>query len=232
MPIIPLTVSFSQVLRNLEGPRPVCPSDPNHPLVRNGTSTRPVQDGRGIYVLTIQRYRCRTCGVTDSALPYDCRPYTAHTWAVVLAVGWLWPQAYHWTWKRCHQWLAAHQIDAHQRTLERWAAHWRDGAAIVIQRAIQWIATRYGTRAVPVWPDPDQPLWHHWWQLWREVVQLSGDPKIHRGGWIAESVLWGWIPVTFFAGLARRPQCRTLSVEVKEVDTETDTDTEIDTDTT
>ncbi len=110
--MIPLTVSFSQVLRNLEGPRPVCPSDPNHPLVRNGTSTRPVQDGRrGIYVLTIQRYRCRTCGVTDSALPYDCRPYTAHTWAVVLAVGWLGPQAYHWTWARCHQWLADHHID-------------------------------------------------------------------------------------------------------------------------
>ncbi len=54
---------------------------------------------------------------------------------------------------------------------------------------------------------------------------MSDDPKIRRGGWIAGSVLWGWIPVTFFAGLARRPHCRTLSVEVKEVDTETDTAT-------
>jgi hypothetical protein len=60
-----------------------------------------------------------------------------------------------------------------QRTLERWAAHWRDGAAIVIQRAIQWIAQMYGTRAVPVWPEPEQPLWHHWRPLWQGVVQMS-----------------------------------------------------------
>ncbi len=107
MAIIALTMSLSPVLRGDRGPCPPCPTNADPVLVRNGTYTRPVQDGRGIYVLTIQRYRCRTCAVTYSALPYDCRPCTAHTWAV----GWLWPQAYHWTWKRCHQWLAAHQID-------------------------------------------------------------------------------------------------------------------------
>ena len=173
MAIIALTMSLSPVLRGDRGPCPPCPTDADPVLVRNGTSTRPVQDGRGVYILTIQRYGCRTCAVTDSALPYDCRPYTAHTWAVVWAVGWLWPQAYHWTWKRCHQWLADHHIDVHQRTLERWAARWRDGAAMVIQRAIQWIAALYGTRAVPVWPEPEQPLWHHWRPLWQGVVQMS-----------------------------------------------------------
>ena len=225
MAIIPLTVSLSQVLQGDWGPRPICPTDPNHTLVRNGTYPRHVQDGRGVYVLTIPRYRCRSCAVTYSALPYDCRPYAAYTWAMVLAVGWIWPQASHWTWTRCHQWLAAHQIDAHQRTLERWAAQWRAGAPLVIQRAIQWIAQMYGTRAVPVWPDPDQPLWHHWRQLWERVVQMSRNPGARRGGWLAGSVLWGWIPVTFFAGLARHRRCRTLSEEVKGIDNDTDTDT-------
>ncbi len=138
MTIIALTLSLSQVLRGDRGPCPSCPTDADHVLVRNGTYTRHVQDGRGVSVLT------HTCAITYSALPYDCRPYTANTWALVLAVGWIWPQAYHWTWARCHQWLADHHIDAHQRTLERWAARWRTGAAIVIARAIQWIAALYG----------------------------------------------------------------------------------------
>lgn len=225
MAIIALTLSLSQVLRGDRGPCPSCPTDADHVLVRNGTYTRHVQDGRGVSVLTIQRYRCHTCAITYSALPYDCRPYTANTWALVLAVGWIWPQAYHWTWARCHQWLADHHIDAHQRTLERWAARWRAGAAIVIARAIQWIAALYGTRAMPVWPDPDQSLWRHWRQLWQGVVQIAGDPAGSRGGLLAGSVLWGWLPITFFAGLARGSRCRTLAVEVKSVDEHTDSDT-------
>ena len=88
----------------------------------------------------------------------------------------------------------------------------------MIQRAIPWIAALYGTRAVPVWPD--QPLWHHWRQLWQGVVQMPRDPEGCRGGWIAGSVLWGWIPVTFFVG-----QYRTLSVEVKLIHDSTDSDT-------
>ena len=224
MAIIHLVVSLGQVLQSHWGPHPACPTDASHSLVRNGTYTRHAQDGRGVYVLTIQRYRCRICAVTYSALPYDCRPYTANTWPLVLAVGWIWPQASHWTWKRCHQWLADHQVDAHQRTLERWAAHWRAGAAVLIQRAIQWIAQMYGTRAVPVWPDPDQSLWHHWRQLWQGVVQVSRDREARRGGLLAGSVLWGWIPITFFAGLARRTPCRTLSVEVQWVHDSTDAD--------
>ena len=83
MAIIALTLSLSQVLRGDRGPCPPCPTDADHVLVRNGTYTRHVQDGRGVSVLTIQRYRCHTCAITYSALPYDCRPYTANTWALV-----------------------------------------------------------------------------------------------------------------------------------------------------
>ena len=75
------------ILRGDRGPGPPCPTDADPVLVRNGTYTRPVQDGRGVYVLTIQRYRCCTCAITYSALPYDCRSYTANTWALMLAVG-------------------------------------------------------------------------------------------------------------------------------------------------
>ncbi len=117
-----LTVSLRQALQGQTGPRPVCPVESHHTLVRDGTDMRHAQDGRGVYYLAIQRYRCQACGVTYSALPYDCRPYTSSTWPLVLAVGWIWHRVPGWTWEWCHQWLSDHQIDLHQRTLDRWAA--------------------------------------------------------------------------------------------------------------
>lgn len=106
-----LTVSLRQALQGQTGPRPVCPVESHHTLVRDGTYMRHAQDGRGVYYLAIQRYRCQACGVTYSALPYDCRPYTSSTWPLVLAVGWIWHRVPGWTWEWCHQWLSDHQID-------------------------------------------------------------------------------------------------------------------------
>lgn len=178
---------------------PACPRGA-HRLVRNGSFVRLAEDGRGIYSLRIQRYLCRSCAVTYSALPYDCRPYTASTWAITTAVGWIWREEHQWTWQACHDWLKAHQIDHHQRTLERWASRWRAGRPTLIQRAIQWIGQVWGTRAVPVWPEPDRTLLQHWRQLWRQIVHRA--PPAGRGGVLAGSVLWGWLPITFFAGLS------------------------------
>ncbi len=222
MAIIYVMVSLRQVLRGQWGPPPVCPVDSDHPLVRNGTNWRHARDHHGSHPIAIQRYRCRDCGVTYSALPYDCRPYTAHTWPLVWALGWIWPRDRHWTWARCQRWLAAHHLDLHLRTLQRWAARWRAGESLLIATAIDWIAKNYGTRAVSVWPEADQTRLQHWRALWKSVVAVSA-PGAAQGGWLTGSTLWGWIPLTFFAGLASPAKCHTLSMEVKPVDETLDT---------
>lgn len=200
MPIIYLSASLRQVLDGQDGSPPSCPTDPHHALVRNGTYARQVQGRIGWSTLVVQRYLCRTCAVTYSALPYDCRPYTAYSWAIVLAAGWIWPRERHWTWARCHAWLRQHQIDAHQRTVERWAARWRAGEAALIRTALRWIAKQLGTRSLPVWPLPPDTRLHHWRLLWKMVTHHRPPARI--GGWIANSCLWEWIPITFFAGMA------------------------------
>ena len=201
MAIIYGTLSLRQVLQGQEIPRPPCANDVGHVLARNGTFQRGVQDGRGAYRLTIQRYRCRTCSLTFSVLPYDCRPFANHAWSLVLAVGWVWREEHGWTWAKCQQWLAAHHLELHQRTVERWAARWRAGAARVITTAIRWIAEHFGTREVSVWQGPDPSVLTHWRVLWKAVVAIDPGRSLY-GGWVAASTLWGWIPVTFFAGMA------------------------------
>lgn len=216
MAIIALTVSLRQALRGEWGPRPSCPTDPQHPLIRNGTFLR--QAGNSEVPLRIQRYRCRPCAKTYSALPYDCRPYTSYLWPVVVAVGWIWPLEHRWTWRQCHRWLAENAMDVHQRTVERWAARWRAGNGPLLITAARWIAAHYGTRRVPVWHTEGETPLQHWRALWRGVVQVeraAGNPQAAVGGWLAGSVLWGWLPSTFFAGLAGPTERRTLTVEVK-----------------
>lgn len=199
MAIILLPVSFRQVLRGDVVPRPDCPADHNHVLVRNGTFTRCVEDGHGVHEVTIQRYLCRSCKKTYSALPHDCRPYTAVTWSLVLAVGVLWRER-GWSLKRCQDWLSERGLDHDERTLARWAARWRAGIPRIIRRAIKWVAKLWGTRAISVWPRGTWTGLQHWRALWRAMHAWL--PEARYGGWLANSLLWGWLPITFFAGMA------------------------------
>jgi hypothetical protein len=199
MAIILLPVSFRQVLRGEVVPRLDCPADVTHVLVRNGTFLRHVEDGRGVHDITIQRYLCRSCQTTYSALPYDCRPYTAVTWSLVLAVGILWRER-GWSLNRCQGWLVAHGLDYNERTLMRWTARWRAGMPEIIRQALRWVANVWGTRALPVWPQDSWTQLQHWRALWRAAhTQI---PPARYGGWLATSLLWGWLPITFFAGMA------------------------------
>ena len=122
MAIILLPISSRQLYTQLLAGSPVCPVDPNHPLVKNGTYTRHADSIAADAVLTIQRYLCRVCETTYSALPYDLRPYSTATWGVTLAVGAVWRVEFQWTWKDCLAWLEAHHLPYHLRTLQRWAA--------------------------------------------------------------------------------------------------------------
>ena len=216
MAIIYVTVSLRQALQGQWGPPPVCPVNGDHRMVRNGQYGRHGRDRTGSHRIIIQRSRCQDCAVTYSALPYDCRPYTAHTWPLVLALGWVWPRERHWTWARCQQWLTVHHLDLHLRTMQRWAARWRAGESCLITRAIQWIAQTFGTREIPVWPKAHHSRLDHWRALWKSVVAASA-PTAAQGGWLAGSTLWGWIPITFFAGLASPTGCSTLSMEVTQI---------------
>lgn len=199
MAIILLSVSFRQVLRGDVVPRPAGPTDGHHGLVRNGTFPRYVEDGHGIHAITIQRYLCRTCQTTYRALPYDCRPYAAVTWSLVLAVGILWRER-GWSLGRCQRWLIAHGLDHDERTLARWTARWRAGIPQIIQQALHWVANLWGTRALPVWPQDAWTGLQHWRALWRAAQ--ARIPPARYGGWLATSLLWGWLPITFFAGMA------------------------------
>ncbi len=199
MAIILLSVSFRQVLRGDVVPRPACPTDGHHGLVRNGTFPRYVEDGHGIHAIPIQRYLCRTCQTTYRALPYDCRPYAAVTWSLVLAVGILWRER-GWSLGRCQRWLIAHGLDHDERTLARWTARWRAGIPQIIQQALHWVANLWGTRALPVWPQDAWTGLQHWRALWRAAQ--ARIPPARYGGWLATSLLWGWLPITFFAGMA------------------------------
>ncbi len=149
--------------------------------------------------LIIQRYQCRACGATYSALPYDLRPYSRATWAVTLAAGLLWRVEQGWTVAHCLQWLDRHGFLYHQRTLERWAARWQTALPIIVQAAMQWIVRHHGTRAVAAFPGHSETTWQHWRRLWQDVCQ---DLGICRGGWLGTSVLWGWLSITVFAGLS------------------------------
>lgn len=196
MAIIYLTQSVRQVLRGLPAERPECPADAAHPLVRNGTFPRQADTAHGVVVVRIQRYLCRSCHTTYSALPYDCQPYTTWTWPLVLALL-VW-RSRGWSLRRCLRWLQQRQINPHPRTLSRWTARWRAEVPQVIRRALQWIAETLGTRHLIVWPHPDWTAVDHWRHLWRAVVHRL--PSGRTGGWLAGSVLWGW--------LGHHTQCR------------------------
>lgn len=201
MAIILLPLSSRQLYAQLSAGSPVCPVDPNHPLVKNGTYTRHADSIAPDALLIIQRYLCRVCATTYSALPYDLRPYSTATWGVTLAVGAVWRVEFQWTWKDCLAWLAVHHLPYHLRTLQRWAARWRRAEPHIVRTALQWIAAQYGTRAGAVWPAATEAPVSHWRRLWRLGRNLATDPAARHGGWLAGSVLWGWLSITVFAGL-------------------------------
>ena len=190
MAIIYLTQPLRQSLQGLKAQPPECPADPSHRLVRNGTFQRHALTAQGTVRVRNQRFLCRTCQCTYSALPYDCQPYTAWTWPIMLAFL-VWRHR-GWSLARCLAWLRSRQIEPHPRTLTRWAARWRSRGTAVVQQALQWIAETLGTRRVAVWPHADWSHTEHWRQLWHAVVQELPAAS-RRGGWVAGSVLWGWL---------------------------------------
>ncbi|NMP24691.1 hypothetical protein [Sulfobacillus harzensis] len=190
MAIIYLTQPLRHAIQGLAAPRPDCPVDSSHRLVRNGTFTRHALTAQGLVPIRVQRFLCRACHCTYSALPYDCQPYTAWTWPILVAVL-VWRDRGR-SLAQCLAWLRSRQIDPHPRTLTRWMARWRADIPGVIHRVLQWIAERLGTRRIPVWPEPEWSRVQHWHQLWRAVV-LVLPAASRRGGWVAGSVLWGWL---------------------------------------
>ena len=203
MAIISLTVSSRQQWKGIGDPLdPVCPQDSSHRLVKDGQYTRHADSIPADETLVIQRYYCRSCATTYSALPYDLRPYSTATWGVTLAVGVVWRAEHEWTWGDCHRWLAGHGLPYHPRTVERWQARWQAAVPAVVQAAMVWIAQNLGTRALAAFPGYDESPLQHWRRLWRAVRDRETDPAARRGGWIGASVLWGWLSITFFAGLS------------------------------
>ena len=200
MGIIALSISSRQQANGqIDSEMPMCPVDPRHHLVKNGHYSRHADSLPSHKLLSIQRYQCRACGTTYSALPYDLRPYSQATWAVTLAAGLLWRVEHGWTVATCLQWLDSHRFLYHQRTLERWAARWQIALPLIVQAAVQWIAQHYGTRAVAAFPGHDESTWQHWRRLWQAIRQ---DLGMYHGGWLGTSVLWGWLSITVFAGLS------------------------------
>lgn len=203
MAIIALTVSSRQYVKGTVDPTDlVCPQDPSHRLVKDGRYTRHADSLPPDTVLQIQRYYCRSCATTYSALPYDLRPYSTVTWGVMLAVGVVWRQR-GWTWAACQRWLAVQGLPYHLRTLQRWAAGWQTALPAIVQAALRWIAEHLGTRALAVFPGHGERPWRHWHRLWQAVCNHpQSDPAARHGGWLGTSVLWGWLPLTVFAGLS------------------------------
>ncbi len=204
MAIIALTVSSRQQWKGTVDPHdPVCPADPAHRLVKDGQYTRHADALPAEATLVIQRYYCRSCATTYSALPYDLRPYSTATWGLVLAVGVVWRAEHGWTVEACRRWLERHGLPYHRRTLERWAARWRMALPAIVQAAAQWIAAYVGTRAIAVFPGYAESPGQHWRRLWQAVREhRESDPAARRGGWLGTSVLWNWLPITLFAGLS------------------------------
>ncbi len=203
MAIIYLTVSSRQRWRGQTDRPLVCPRDSSHHLVKNGHYTRHADSLPPDAALVIQRYYCRSCATTYSALPYDLRPYSTASWGVTLAAGAVWRLEHRWTWTRCQQWLAAHGLPYHLRTLQRWHRRWQTAVPAVVQAAVQWIAQVEGTRTIAVFPGYAEAPLSHWRRLWRAVRDHhAADPAVGYGGWLAGSVLWGWLSITDFAGLS------------------------------
>lgn len=202
MPIILLNITSRQLLHGRVPEAPQCPQDATHPLVKNGTYRRHA-DLLGKDTLTIQRYFCRACHQTYSALPYDLRPYSTVGWALMLAASLLWRVTQGWTLERCLDWFAQRDLPYHRRTLERWRALWDVALPGVVQAALLWIGQHLGTRAVSAFPGDAEPSWHHWRRLWQAARdQVATGRAGRRGGWLGTSVLWGWLSITVFAGLS------------------------------
>lgn len=199
MAIIIHTQSFRQVLAGQTQENGFCPED-QVKLTKNGSYVRGIVSMSGGYSIRIQRYRCPKCKTTYSAIPYDLRPYTAATWALTWLV-WISHMRRHRSWRWIEQILTDRGIQHHRRTLQRWQARWRLGLPQIVVRGIQWIATQWGTQTVPVWTDLSWDPTQQWRQLWRRVVAYlqTQDIVANRGGLLAGSVLWGWLPIPFFA---------------------------------
>ncbi len=204
MAIIYLTVSSRQVQRGMTDPTiPVCPYDPSHRLVKGGRFSRHADSLPPDATLRIQRYYCRSCATTYSALPYDLRPYSTATWGVTLAVGVCWRAEHGWTWSDCHRWLQKHGLPYHRRTMERWQARWQKALPHIVQATLEWIAKHAGTRALAAFPGHDESALHHWRRIWQAVRNHPTSPSAaSHGGWLAGSILWGWLSITLFAGLS------------------------------
>ena len=204
MAIISLTVSSRQQWKGIGDPAdPVCPQDSSHRLVKDGRYTRHADSIPADETLVIQRYYCRSCATTYSALPYDLRPYRTATWGMTLAIGVVWRAEHGWTWDDCQQWLTEHGLPYHLRTLQRWAVGWQAALPAIVQAALCWIAQHYGTRGLAVFPGHRERPWRHWHRLWQAVCNHpASDPAARHGGWLGASVLWGWLPITVFAGLS------------------------------
>ena len=200
MAIIYLAVSSRQVQRGImDATMPVCPHDASHRLVKAGRYGRHADSIPSDAILWIQRYYCRSCTTTSSALPYDLRPYSTATWGVTLAVGVCWRAEHGWTWPNCHRWLQEHGLPYHRRTMERW----QKALPLIVQATLEWIAKHAGTRAVVAFPGHNESGLHHWRRLWQMVRNHAAIPTgAGHGGWLAGSILWGWLSITFFAGLS------------------------------
>lgn len=165
--IIYLTVSSRQLGLGMMDPVvPVCPHDSAHRLVKDGRYARHADSIPADATLVIQRYYCRSCATTYSALPYDLRPYSTATWGVTLAVGVYWRDEHGWTWADCHRWLQEHGLPYHPRTMERWHARWKVALPRIVQATMDWVAQHPGTRALAAFPGHDESALHHWRRLW------------------------------------------------------------------
>ncbi len=208
MAIIYLSITSDQFILGAPIDPPCCPAD-DVLLAKNGTYSRHILDRHPLRVIRIQRYRCVTCQVTYSALPYDLRPYTAAIWNMTWAI-WIWHVEAHQSWSTIQRWLSKHAMCLDLRTLQRWQVRWRKGLPAILLALVQSIAQLWGTRGLEITERALQgSLALQWRRLRRQVVEVMAQrqrrapwphPDARMGGLLGISVLRGWIPLTFFAG--------------------------------
>lgn len=202
MAIIYLSFTSDQFVLGVTLGRLRCPAD-DVDLAKNGTYLRHILDRHPLRVIRIQRYRCATCHVTYSALPYDLRPYTAAIWTLTWTI-WMWHVEAGQPWSTIQEWLARHGMILDLRTLQRWQARWRKGLPRILLALVQTIAQWWGNRVLELSERMLQAsLAVQWRRLRRQVVEATAQRQhrdVRPGGLLGISVLRGWLPITFFAG--------------------------------